>query len=338
MAAPNISAYTNKYKFGKGRLFFNRLSAGVYQGFRPFGNCPAFNLNIEGERFTHVSSEGGVSTTDLDVPLSIERAGEIQCDNMSNENLALFVSGEVATVTQAATPETDYVIASVVSGSSYLIGANSSRPTGVRGLTVQEVRIKNGDDAAARANTTAYVVGDVYVPAAPNGHWYACTVSGTSAGTPPSFTTDGTTFADGTATFKDMGLIIVASTSNVNYRVDTTSGLLTVEPGGTIATAITALAAVLSTATISLHVDFTPTANTRSQVRTGAVANLQGQLMFISDNPVGDNQDVFLPSVTLSASGELPFITEGEVAVMTIAIGISQLDSNTPSIIIDGRP
>ena len=58
----------------------------------------------------------------------------------------------------------------------------------------------------ARANTTAYIVGQAYHPAVFNGHWYICTVAGTSASSAPTFPINGTTVVDGTATFQDMGV------------------------------------------------------------------------------------------------------------------------------------
>jgi hypothetical protein len=62
----------------------------------------------------------------------------------------------------------------------------------------------------SRANTTAYVVGDVFRPAAANGYLYMVTVAGTSAGSPPTFpTVVGNTVADGTATIANVGSGIV---------------------------------------------------------------------------------------------------------------------------------
>jgi hypothetical protein len=57
-----------------------------------------------------------------------------------------------------------------------------------------------------RANTTAYVVGDIYRPVAANGLVYQCIVAGTSAGSPPTFPTIfGKSFADNTAEFTCVG-------------------------------------------------------------------------------------------------------------------------------------
>lgn len=342
MGAPNVNTHSNDYSLGRGRLFFNRLTDGIYEGFRYLGNCPAFDFTVETENYVHYSSEGGVKEEDLNVPLQTTRTSNITCDNLSNENLALFFSGTVGSVVQSSTPVTDYAIANVTANRTYLIGASSSVPTGVRNISSIAVRVKNGDDASARANSTAYAVGDVYVPATPNSHWYICSVAGTSAGSPPTFTTDGTTFADGTATFKDMGLIVVASTANVNYRIDTDLGLLSVTPAGTIATAIAAIPATvlsaLPTYGISLHVDYTPAANSRVQISTGNAGKLEGQLMFIADNPYGANKDALLPSITLAPSGSIPFIAQDEVGSMQLAVGVNKLNTDTASVYIDGRP
>ena len=76
-------------------------------------------------------------------------------------------------------------------------------------------------DADDRVDSTPYVLAEMYVPATLNGHLYKCTVAGTSAGSPPTFKTDGTSFADGTATFIDLGL-----TPEVYASVQTSYDLL----------------------------------------------------------------------------------------------------------------
>lgn len=83
---------------------------------------------------------------------------------------------------------------------------------------ISEVKLAAGATAPTRANSTAYAVGDFYVPATPNGHYYKVIAAGTSGSTPPTFATDGTTFADGTATVQDMGLIVLAAGSYVRSR------------------------------------------------------------------------------------------------------------------------
>lgn len=59
---------------------------------------------------------------------------------------------------------------------------------------------------SARDNSTAYVVGDIRIPATRNGHRYRCATSGTSGGTPPSFPTiDGASVLDGNAVWTEYG-------------------------------------------------------------------------------------------------------------------------------------
>lgn len=333
MAAPRLTPYTNKYKFGRGRLLFNRLSDGVYEGFRPLGNCTEFNLSIESEQFEHINSESGLEEIDLQFTRSVRRNGSITTDNMSASNLELFLAAVASTVTQSGTGITDEAIGPVTADRTYQLGT-SLAPGGVRNVSAVTADFKEGAEAPSRANSTAYDVGDFYVPATPNSRFYVCTVAGTSAVSPPVFTTNGSTFTDGTATFIDLGLIAIANTADADYIVDTDLGLLSVTTGGAIAAALSRLPAG---STLSLEVDYTRAATTREQIATSGSVSLQGELKFISDNPYGDQQDVFLPDCTLAPNGDLPFITGDEVAACTFNVGVNKKDSNTAAVYIDGR-
>lgn len=335
MTAPTTYTYTNSYKLGRGRLAFNQLdSDGNYTGFRWLGNCPGFSINVESENVVHVSSEGGLSEVDLDTPLSITRSAVINIDNFSNENLAIFLGATVATLTQASTSVTNELVSYVQTERFYQLGTSYST-TGVRGITSPTVDIY----AAARANSTAYAVGDIYLPATPNDHVYICTIAGTSNATPPTFDTAGSTFADGTATFKDAGLTSTL-TDLTDYYFDGTHGIVSVGSTGQIADIYDSCVAAVGVGNFNLrlHVDYTRPANSRDQIATGSTAAVEGQLKYVADNPIGENQDVLIPSCTLRPNGELPFISEGEVAAVEIAVGIGVLDTSTSAIYIDGRP
>lgn len=99
--------------------------------------------------------------------------------------------------------------------------------------------------ATARANTTAYLVGDVVRPASANGHLYECVTAGTSAGSAPTWPTDaGKDVTDGTVVWTEAGSGITVFTSaamqitslsgQVTYRhavlVDTTPGTSATNP------------------------------------------------------------------------------------------------------------
>lgn len=67
----------------------------------------------------------------------------------------------------------------------------------------------------SRANSTAYVAGDVYRPATGNGYVYQCVTAGTSAAAPPTFTTIvGDDFTDGTAVFTNRGRAVIQLDAN----------------------------------------------------------------------------------------------------------------------------
>lgn len=331
---PNINTYTNNYTYGRGRLMFNRLTNGIYEGFRPLGNCPAFGFTIESEQVEHTSSEEGQDEIDDSFTKSVKRTGTFATDNMSRENWEIALAAEATTVNQTSTSVTNEVIGPVTANRTYQLGT-AFAPGGVRTVSAVTASFKEGDDAAARANTTTYEVGDFYKPATPNAHFYVCTVGGESAGSPPTFTTDGTTFADGAATFRDVGLIAISNTSDADFLVDGELGFVSTKPTGAIATAIGRLPDGTS---LRLNVDYTRAALTRDQIATSSSISLSGQLKFISANSRGTNRDVFIPSCTLSPNGDIALITGDDYMSIEFNIGISKLDSVTSAIYVDGRP
>jgi hypothetical protein len=328
-----LNTVTNTYKVGRGSLLFNRRrDDGTYEGFRRLGNAPGFTVSVESENITHESSESGLAERDLDTLLRLTRTGTITLDNLSADNLAIFLGADASTVTQASSPVTGEAITKVRSDRAYQLGTTL---VGVRNVSSVTVTVS----ATARANSTAYTVGQIYVPATPNNHLYICTVAGTSAASPPTFTTDGTTFTDGTATFKDVGTIN-SLTAGTDYLLDATLGLVSIPTTGKIATAYAnALAAVTSgDFSLNLAVDYTPAATTWAQVATGAASAVRGRLHFVSNNPIGSQEDILIPDATLAPNGELPFITADEVAAVELTVGINKLDSNTAALYVNGRP
>ena len=331
-----LTTYTrvNKYKIPRGTPGIEvRRADGSYEGIRWFGNTPAFDLQVESENYQHTSSESGLNQIDLDVPISITRTSNITIDNLDNDNIAMFLGAETATFIQTSATVTDEAILGVQADRSYQLG-RSLTLAGVRGVSAVSVE----SNQAARANSTAYDVGDIYAPATPNNHIYACTVAGTSAGTPPTFTTDGTTFADGTATFIDLGTVN-ALASGTDFIVDADAGLVSFPAAGKLGACYNAaIAAGLDDEDFRINAlcDYTRAANSRVQIEAGGTAALRGRLTFKADNAYGENQDVVIPDCTLSPTGTLPFVGANEAASMQFTVGISILDSNTPPVIIVG--
>lgn len=87
-------------------------------------------------------------------------------------------------------------------------------PTGSRAFTQYA-----SSALTARANSTAYSVGDVRRPAADNGHGYRCITAGTSAGSAPTWnTTAGSTTTDGTVVWKETGTTVTLLTEGQSWN------------------------------------------------------------------------------------------------------------------------
>jgi hypothetical protein len=105
------------------------------------------------------------------------------------------------------TPDVLHDYANDLSGE--LATANGYTAGGVLLTTPTRVRTLANAWGAARANSTAYAVGDVVRPSTGNAHLYQCIVAGTSGGSPPSFpTVPGQIVTDGTVTWAEVGIAI----------------------------------------------------------------------------------------------------------------------------------
>ena len=334
MALP-LGTHTNDYLFGRGKIYVDEFSSGTIKtGERFLGNCPGFTLTVESETQDHFSSTSGLRTKDDTATISVDFTGEITVDDITAENLALFIGGTSATVTQSATPITDELIGPVAAHREYQLGTTTGNPTGVRSVASVVVRVKEGDDASDAATSTAYAIGDFVVPVGGNLHYYMATVAGTSGGSAPTWPTAGETVADGTVTWQDMGLII--QVDGTQYTFDAASGRMYTMPSTALTTAIDF--ATVSSTTLSFNVDYTPAANTRTRISSGTAGSINGALRFLADNAKGSNRDLYIASANFAASGDMPFITDTEYAEFTIAVGVNTKDSSTATIIIDGQP
>jgi hypothetical protein len=261
MALP-LAPHANKYKFGRGKIYVDLFDdAGALQGERFLGNCPGFTLTVASDKFEHFSSTTATRKKDLSVTTQVNFSGSIQCDDVQNENLALFLAGSVETVTQSATPVTAEM-RDVLTGYEYQLGATALNPMGVR--KVSSVTVKD------EAGSTTYVAGE-------------------------------------------------------DYTVDADSARVYIIPGGDISDGDT------------IQFGYTPTAGTKTRISTTESGGLTGAVRFIADNAFGENQNCYIASATLAANGDLPFITENDLASFTLDIGVNEKDSSTPSIIIDGE-
>lgn len=336
MAFNTPLTHSENYIFGRGVCYFAKFDAnGVPMGERDLGNVPGFTLTVTSEKKEHFSSRSGLRKKDLSVTISVAFDAKLTIEDMSAENLALFCAGSVATVTQAATPITNERIYNAESGREYQLGVTPSNITGVRGVSSVTVKLYELVNAAARANSTPYVIGDIFKSST---NVFLVTASGTTAGSAPSYTTTaiGDATTDGGATVKFLGTT-AAFTVVTHYALSPESARVGIVAGANLALGCDLYTAVTGDY-LSLNVDYTPAANTRQQVTSSGEGAVSGQFRFIADNAEGDNRDLFLASCNLAADGDLPFITESDVAAGTFTLGVNERDTATPQVIVDGRP
>jgi len=88
---------TSLYNLGRGRLYAAILDSTTGlpgdDGWRDLGNAPEFNTSLDTETLKHQSSRIGLKVTDKEVVISQEVSVSFQLDELSAQNLALFLSG-----------------------------------------------------------------------------------------------------------------------------------------------------------------------------------------------------------------------------------------------------
>lgn len=148
-------AYENtELQIPRGRVFFDPFDTnGNRTGERAFGNCPAFTLTVASTKFEHYSSETGLRQKDASATIEVNRTGKLSSDNMTAGNLALFLSGEEETVSQALGTVSNEAH-TVIQGRFYQLGQTESNPAGVRNVTAVVV--------TDVAGTTTYIAGTDY--------------------------------------------------------------------------------------------------------------------------------------------------------------------------------
>lgn len=160
------------YTLGRGAVMLARKTgAGIPNGARFVGNCPALGITVEAETLDHFSSVKGINELDASVQVQTTRSGTFTLDDIQPENLALFMQGSAAALIQAVTaPDVAllrYDIADVQLGEWYQIGQTDSNPVGATDLE----NVTVGDDAYVAAQIAPRpveaMVGNLY-PAAGN--------------------------------------------------------------------------------------------------------------------------------------------------------------------------
>jgi hypothetical protein len=134
----------SNYVLGAGRLFFDPLVNGAYEGERYLGQSPGFSLSVDAERVQLFSSDGPTAEKLEDVVTQINRSASITLDEVSLENLELFLAGATSAASQSSGTVTNENInngVGVKQGRWYQLGVTTSFPAGARSISA--VVIKN---------------------------------------------------------------------------------------------------------------------------------------------------------------------------------------------------
>ena len=320
---------------GRGICFFAPFDAnGLPMGERDLGEVSGLTVTITSEVESYYSSRTATRKKIREWVTQVDFEGAFTANDLSAENLALILAGSTATVTQAATPVTNERIRNAESNREYQLGASTTHVAGVRNVSSVTVKLYELANAAARVDSTAYTVGQIYKVSA---DVFLVTTQGTSAGSPPSMVTTsiGASTTDGGATVKFIGTTGAFTVAD-DYLLNAASGRIGIEPDGDIAAACDLYTEVTGDY-LSLSVDYTPAAETRDRTTTSGSGSIAGQFRFIADNSEGTNRDLFISSCKISPNGELPFIGDTTTASVEMRLGINEKDSSTPQIILDGR-
>ena len=143
---------------GRGKLYaapVDSVTLLPIGGERYFGNTPELGFNVEQEKLDHYSSEAGTKQKDKSVVLEVSRAGTFSCDEISKENVALFLMGASSTYSQALSAGQAETLTGVEQGFYYQLGMTSGNPGGVRNAVMTSVKDET--------DTTTYAAGTDYV-------------------------------------------------------------------------------------------------------------------------------------------------------------------------------
>ncbi|MBF0424821.1 MAG: hypothetical protein HQL66_03260 [Magnetococcales bacterium] len=208
-----------------GQLFISRFNPdGTPQDWGDVGNTKSFSLHEQADAKVRLSNNPDTFATPLNsvpIPKPLELA--IKTDELNPATLAIIFRGETAPLSEGAGTATVETFAAT---------PGKYRKLGNRNIQTANFSLKKtaGASATAWAATTAVTLGTCVHPVTANGHYYKCTVAGTTGASAPTWPTDGSTVTDGTATWIDAGVITLTPT--IDYVVEYQSGMVMPTIGG----------------------------------------------------------------------------------------------------------
>lgn len=321
-ALPVVAVTSNLIHAGGVVTIAPRDATGPLGAFDP-GNVPSVTLSRAIETATVLESRSGNFETLLSRTKSITTTIKLNIMSMTLENYALFTGSQIEEKTTSATAVAsgDELLRGARRGGSWYLGVSSSYPEGHRALTsFASLEIK----ATARANSTAYAIGDVISASSVA---YVVTVAGTSGASPPTYPTAGATASDGTATIKHLGPTAIATG---DYVVSLTAGLLTLI--GTTSDINTSIERMPSGYTLTLLPAYTPTATAYQRLIPRSTTQ-EYTLRFNGQSSTGEPLNFVVPYCTIVGEGDSEWINSDNPQSFSLTVTALKRDSANDSVI-----
>ena len=130
--------HTDNYTLGRGEILLAPFISAQLQnveGFRYVGNSPDFAFGITTTKLEHFDSDHGAKTKDASIVLDVNRTGSFSTDDMSLENLAVFLSGVKTTTLGLTLPTMPETHIAVPADRIIVLGVSAGAPDGLRNIS-----------------------------------------------------------------------------------------------------------------------------------------------------------------------------------------------------------
>jgi hypothetical protein len=148
------------FEFGRGKVWIALEDDGFdTPAYRYLGQTPGFEITMTPERIDLKSSDGPSRETIASVVIENEATGTMTCHNVSQENLALFLAGNLEQVSQLG-GAFSFEIADIKQGFSYWLGEESDDVDGLKSILTVAVSgaVEGVDFEVDKSNGRFYVI------------------------------------------------------------------------------------------------------------------------------------------------------------------------------------
>lgn len=323
----------NDYVVGRGRLFFGQFKPNTRRaaGQRYFGNTPALSLSQDEETLDHYNSDAGVRVKDASVTLQNDSSGSFQCDNISDENLALWFRGlvlqRIEAGSAAASGTITFSTAVPADGDKVTIGGTDINfvdenpgPMDVEiagTLGAQAIALANFiNDTPALGVTATPAAGVVTLTAIGAGTGGNAITLAKTAATPANITVSGATLAGGADVTETLDGVQRGLWYQLGVTDDTPQGVRGVANVEITGVAEDSYVVEGATGRIYLNSDADDIVDGADiEVSYGVSATvedvvisrgetIEGEMTFLANNATGTNRDYYWPYVKLTPDGD----------------------------------